>query len=72
VFGSAQLRLQHGCSTFDTYSHMLPGMGSEAATRDGGCALPGCIDSHAHRIIERSRVRIADARSIGSRSFRYT
>jgi hypothetical protein len=24
--------LQHDCSTFDTYSHMLPGMGGEAAT----------------------------------------
>jgi hypothetical protein len=35
VFGSAQLRLQHGCSTFDTYSHMLPGMGGEAADAMG-------------------------------------
>ena len=39
--------------------------------RDGGCALTGYIDGHAHRNIERSRIPIADARSIGSRSFRY-
>jgi hypothetical protein len=32
VFGSVLLRLQHGCSTLDTHSHMLPGMGGEAAT----------------------------------------
>ena len=32
MFGSVQLGLQHGCSTFDTYSYMLPGMGGEAAT----------------------------------------
>jgi hypothetical protein len=31
VFGSVLLRLQHGCSKLDTYSHMLPGIGSEAA-----------------------------------------
>ena len=31
MFGSVLLRLQHGCSKLDTYSHMLPGIGSEAA-----------------------------------------
>jgi hypothetical protein len=39
--------------------------------RDGGGALPGCIDGHANRNIERSKIRIADVWSIGSRSFRY-
>jgi hypothetical protein len=31
VFGSVLLRLQHGCSKLDTYSRMLPGIGSKAA-----------------------------------------
>ena len=31
MFGSVLLRLQHGCSKLDTYSHVLPGIGSKAA-----------------------------------------